>query len=51
VSQSYVVDTNVLLILLRGKELGERIDQAYGLLAAPYLHTLSIDARRALGAC
>jgi predicted nucleic acid-binding protein len=42
VSQSYVVDTNVLLILLRGKELGERIDQAYGILAAPYLHTLSI---------
>ena len=41
-SQSYVLDTNVLLSLLRGKELGERIDQAYGLRKAPYLHTLSI---------
>jgi len=42
VSQSYVLDTNVLLSLLRGKELGERIDKAYGLRKAPYLHTLSI---------
>ncbi len=41
-SQSYVLDTNILLILLRGKELGERIDRAFGLRAAPYLHTLSI---------
>jgi predicted nucleic acid-binding protein len=42
VSQSYVLDTNILLTLLRGKELGERIDRAFGLRAAPYLHTVSI---------
>lgn len=41
-SQSYVLDTSALLPLLRGKDLGELIDQTFGLRAAPYLHTLSI---------
>lgn len=41
-SQSYVLDTSALLCLLRGKEIAERIDQTFGLRAAPYLHTLSI---------
>ena len=41
-SQTYALDTSTLLCLLRGKEIAERIDQAYGLRAAPHLHTLSI---------
>jgi predicted nucleic acid-binding protein len=36
------LDTNIVLLLLRGKELGRSIDQTFGLSAAPYLHTLSI---------
>lgn len=41
-SQSYVLDTSILLNLIRGKELGESIDAAYGLRAALYRHTISI---------
>ena len=40
--QSYVLDTSALLNLVRGKELGEQIDRAFGLRAALYRHTVSI---------
>ena len=39
---SYCLDTNVLLLLVRGKEAGTAIEAAFGLMASPYLHTLSI---------
>ena len=39
---SYCLDTNILIHLVRGKSLGKSIDQAYGLSAAPYQHTISI---------
>lgn len=41
-TQSYVLDTGPLLNLIRGKELGEQIDKAYGLRQALYRHTISI---------
>lgn len=41
-NQSYVLDTGVLLNLVRGKELGSRIDQEFGLSRAMRLHTISI---------
>jgi tRNA(fMet)-specific endonuclease VapC len=41
-TQSYVLDTSVLLNLVRGKELGERIDRSFGLRASLYHHTISI---------
>jgi predicted nucleic acid-binding protein len=41
-NQSYVIDTSVLLNLIRGKELGQQIDSAYGLRTAMYRHTISI---------
>ena len=41
-SRSYVLDTSTLLVLLRGKALGELIDRRFGLRSAFYLHTLSI---------
>jgi tRNA(fMet)-specific endonuclease VapC len=37
-----VLDTSALLNLIRGKELGEQIDKAFGLRAAIYRHTVSI---------
>ena len=40
--QSYVLDTGVLLNLVRGKELGSRIDREFGLSRAMRLHTISI---------
>ena len=40
--RSYCLDTNIILLLLRGKVLGKSIDQMFGLSAAPYLHTISI---------
>ena len=40
--QSYVLDTSTLLNLLRGKELGQRIDGIFGLRSALHLHTISI---------
>jgi len=41
-SQSYVLDTTVILNLIRGQELGKSIDRAFGLRAALYRHTVSI---------
>jgi hypothetical protein len=41
-NQSYVLDTGVLLNLVRGKELGSRIDREFGLSRAMRLHTISI---------
>lgn len=40
--QSYVLDTGVLLNLVRGRELGKRIDRAFGLSQALQFHTISI---------
>jgi tRNA(fMet)-specific endonuclease VapC len=42
VNPSYVLDTSTLLVLLRGKSLGNLIDRTFGLRASPHLHTLSI---------
>jgi tRNA(fMet)-specific endonuclease VapC len=41
-SQSYLLDTSVLLNLIRGQHLAESIDRAFGLRAAFYRHTVSI---------
>jgi hypothetical protein len=41
-SQSYVLDTSVILNLIRGRELGKCIDEPFGLSAAFYRHTISI---------
>lgn len=41
-TRTYVLDTGVLLNLLRGGELGRQIDHAFGLQAAMYRHTVSI---------
>lgn len=41
-SQSYVLDTSVLLNLIRGHELGKSIDSSFGLRTAFYRHTISI---------
>ena len=41
-SQSYVLDTSALLNLIRGKELGQQIDQAFGLRSAMHRHVVSI---------
>jgi tRNA(fMet)-specific endonuclease VapC len=41
-SQSYVLDTSVLLNLIRGKELGEQIDRAFGLRSAMHRQVISI---------
>jgi tRNA(fMet)-specific endonuclease VapC len=41
-SQGYVLDTSTLLNLIRGKELGQQIDRAYGLRSAMYRHTISV---------
>ena len=41
-SQTYVLDTSALLNLIRGRELGEQIDKAFGLRQALYRHTISI---------
>ena len=40
--QSYVLDTGVLLNLVRGKELGSRIDRDFALSRSMRLHTISI---------
>jgi len=42
VNQTYVLDTSTLLTLIRGKELGQQIDAAYGLRKTMYRHTVSI---------
>jgi tRNA(fMet)-specific endonuclease VapC len=41
-SQSYVLDTSALLNLIRGKELGQQIDRAFGLRSAMHRHVVSI---------
>lgn len=41
-SQSYLLDTNVLLNLVRGQDLGHAIDRAFGLRAAFHRHIVSI---------
>ena len=40
--QSFVLDTGVLLNLVRGKELGTRIDRDFALSRSMRLHTISI---------
>jgi tRNA(fMet)-specific endonuclease VapC len=40
--QSYVLDTNVLLALIRGNALGTEIDNAYGLRGSLQRHIVSI---------
>jgi len=44
-NQSYVLDTNILLALVRGKALGESIDKAYGLRSSLQRHTVSIASQ------
>lgn len=46
--QSYVLDTNILLALIRGKALGESIDNAYGLRANLQRHVVSITSQAEL---
>lgn len=46
--QSYVLDTNILLALIRGKALGESIDSAYGLRANLQRHVVSIASQAEL---
>jgi tRNA(fMet)-specific endonuclease VapC len=41
-SQSYILDTSVLLNLIRGHDLGKSIDRAFGLRAAFHRHIVSI---------
>ena len=41
-SQSYVLDTSVLLNLIRGHDLGKSIDIAFGLREAFHRHIISI---------
>jgi tRNA(fMet)-specific endonuclease VapC len=41
-SQNYVLDTSALLSLIRGKELGQQIDSAFGLRAFFHRHVISI---------
>ena len=40
--QSYCLDTNVLLLLLRGKNRGKQIDQSFGLSQSLGQHVISI---------
>jgi tRNA(fMet)-specific endonuclease VapC len=41
-SGSYVLDTNVLLHLIRGQDLGAKIDQAFGLTSTLHRQIVSI---------
>ena len=41
-SDSYALDTSVLLHLVRGKALGAQIDQAFGLRSSMHRHVVSI---------
>ena len=47
-SQSYVLDTNVLLALIRGKSLGLSIDRAFGLRANLQRHVVSVVSQAEL---
>ena len=40
--QGYLLDTNVLLALLRGNALAEKIDRAFGLRGSLHRHAVSI---------
>jgi tRNA(fMet)-specific endonuclease VapC len=42
VRPSFCLDTNIPLILVRGKALAKRIDEQFGLSIAPFQHTISI---------
>jgi tRNA(fMet)-specific endonuclease VapC len=42
VIRSYCLDTNIILLLLRGKDIGMTLDETFGLSSSPYLHTISI---------
>ncbi len=44
-SRSFVLDTNVLLALIRGGGLGSRIDQAYGLRGNFQRHVVSFASQ------
>lgn len=44
-SQSFVLDTNVLLALIRGRELGTEIDRAFGLRSSLQRHIVSIASQ------
>lgn len=41
-TQSYCLDSNIVLALIRGRQLGKKIDEAFGLSSSPHFHTLSI---------
>jgi tRNA(fMet)-specific endonuclease VapC len=41
-SRSYLLDTNILMALIRGNALGRQIDEAYGLRASLQRHVVSI---------
>jgi tRNA(fMet)-specific endonuclease VapC len=45
VSGSFLLDTNILLALIRGKELGQRIDAKFGLRASLRRHVISIASQ------
>jgi len=47
-SQSYVLDTNILLYLIRGSAAGISIDQAYGLRSNLQRHIVSIASQAEL---
>lgn len=47
-SQSYILDTNVLLALIRGNALGRSIDSAFGLRANLQRHVVSIVSQAEL---
>ena len=47
-NQSYVLDTNVLLALIRGNALGKSIDDAYGLSSNLQRHVVSIVSQAEL---
>ena len=44
-SQSYVLDTTVLMALIRGNTLGKQIDAAYGLRTSLQRHVVSIASQ------
>ncbi len=49
-SDSYLLDTNVLLHLIRGKELGTKIDQAFALKSSMHRQVVSIVTQAELWA-
>jgi tRNA(fMet)-specific endonuclease VapC len=47
-NQSYVLDTNILLYLVRGSSTGASIDRAYGLRSSLQRHIISIASQAEL---